>query len=80
MTRFQFPTGHEIFPLPPHPDWLWGLVSLLSSGYQGLLSWGEVAGVRSWLLTSFWYQCKECMELYLHSPIHFHSLVLIKQC
>jgi len=31
--------GWEFFSLPPHPDWLWGTLSLLSNGYQGLLPW-----------------------------------------
>jgi len=29
-----------VFPSPPHPEWLWGLTSLLYSGYWGLFHKG----------------------------------------
>jgi hypothetical protein len=32
--------GWEFISSPPRPDWFWGPLSLLSSGYQGLFSWG----------------------------------------
>jgi hypothetical protein len=32
--------GWEFVSSPPRPDRLWGSPSLLSNGYQGLLSWG----------------------------------------
>jgi hypothetical protein len=41
MIRFQFPVGAGIFLFILHPDWLWGLSSLLSSEYQGLFLQGE---------------------------------------
>jgi hypothetical protein len=46
----------KLFSLPPRPDRLWDLPSLLSTGYRVSIL-GESAG--------------ECVELYLHSPYTF---------
>lgn len=31
---------NKLSPSPPCAEWLWGLPSLLSNGFQGLFSWG----------------------------------------
>jgi hypothetical protein len=50
--------------------------SLLSNGYQGLFPGGKTAEEWSWPLTSILCRGQECVELYLHSPIRLHSVVL----
>jgi hypothetical protein len=35
----QVPVGSRIFSSSRCPDWLWGSLSLLSNGYQGLFPW-----------------------------------------
>jgi hypothetical protein len=44
--------GSEFFPLPQHPDQLWGLSSHLSSRYQGLCPWEQSGQEWSWPFTS----------------------------
>jgi hypothetical protein len=36
----------------------------------------KAAGAWSWPLTSIWCRGQECVELYLHSPIRLHGVVL----
>jgi len=47
MTRVQFlaRVRKGFFSLPPHPDHLWTLPSLLSNGYQEVFPW-RVGGVK----------------------------------
>jgi hypothetical protein len=55
---------------------LWGPPNLLSNGYQGHFPRGKAAGACSWLLTSNWCQVQENVDLYIHSLILLHGIVL----
>jgi hypothetical protein len=61
----------RFFSAPQHPDPLQGPPSLPSNGYQGLFS----QGVK---LTTYLNQVprSQMVELYLHSPISLHGMVL----
>jgi hypothetical protein len=54
---------------------LWGPPNLLSSGYRGF-SGGKATRVWSWLLTSYKCRGQENVDLYIHSPIRLHGVVL----
>jgi hypothetical protein len=41
---FDSRRGLEIFSSPPRPERLWGPLSLLYNGYQGLFPWGKATG------------------------------------
>jgi hypothetical protein len=61
---------------PRRPDRFWGPPSLLPITYRGLFPGGlSVLGVK---LTSHLhlYRGKESVDLYIHSPIRLHGLVL----
>jgi hypothetical protein len=50
--------------------------NLLYSGYRELFPVGKAAGAWSWLLTSNWCRGQENVDLYIHSPIRLHGVVL----
>jgi hypothetical protein len=70
------PVGSRIFSSPSRPDWLWDPHILLSNGYWGLFPQGNAAREWSWPLTSNYCQGQENVDLYIHSPIHLHGVVL----
>jgi hypothetical protein len=45
-------------------------------GTRGSFCGDKAAGAWSWPLTSIQYRGQECVELYLHSPICLHGVVL----
>jgi len=68
----------DFFSSPSRPDRLWGPPSFLSTGYKGAFSLGVKRPVReadhsppSSTDVKVW------VELYLHSPIRLHGVVLI---
>jgi hypothetical protein len=64
--------GKEFFSSPQRSDWLWDPSSLLSNGY-----WGQrVKRQAVKLTTHFNVVPKSRIELYLHSPICIHGIVL----
>jgi hypothetical protein len=69
--------GWEFFSSTTCPDQLWGPASLLSKGYRGAISLGvERPGREADHSLSSSAEVKECVELYLHSPIRFHVMLL----
>jgi hypothetical protein len=69
--------GRERFFSPPrHPERFLGPPNLLTNGYQGLFPGSKVAGAWSWSLSYKWCRGQECVDLNIHSPIHFHGVVL----
>jgi len=69
--------GWEFFSSPWHPDQIWGPPSLLSNGYQGIFHLGvKQPGSETDHSSPSSVNIKECMELYLHSPIHLCGMVL----
>jgi hypothetical protein len=75
-SRVRFPEGAGNFSLHhrvqngsgAHPD-------SYPTGNRGSFPGGKAAGKWSWPLTSIYAEVKECVELYLHSPI-YHGMVL----
>jgi hypothetical protein len=64
--------GSRIFSSPRRPDRLWSPPNLLSNGYPG----GKAAEAWSWPLTSNYCRGQENVDLYIHTPIHLHGVVL----
>jgi hypothetical protein len=52
--------------------------SLLSNEYHGTFPGGKAAGAWSWALTFNQCRGQENINLYIHSSIHFHGVVLSK--
>jgi hypothetical protein len=70
--RVLFPAGAG--NSPPYPEQLWGPPSLLSNG---ALSLGvKRPGREADRSPPSSAEVKECVELYLHSPIRLHDVVL----
>jgi len=46
------------------------------NGHRGSYPGNKAAGMWSWPLTSIQCRRQECMELYLHYPLHLHGVVL----
>jgi hypothetical protein len=72
----RVPVGSRIFSPPRCPDWLWGPPNLLLNGYWGLFPGSKLAGTCGWPLTSSESWDKENVDLYIHSPIHLHGIML----
>jgi len=45
-------------------------------GTRGSFAESKATGTWIWPFTSIKCRCQECVELYFHSPIHLHDLVL----
>jgi hypothetical protein len=65
--------GLEFFSSPPRPDRHW---TLLSNGYQGLFLAVKRPGREADHSPPSSAEVKECVELYLHSPLHLPGVVL----
>jgi hypothetical protein len=63
--------GKRSFSAPQRPDWLWGQPSLLSNGYRGLSPRGVKLTTHLHLVPK-----SRMVELYLHSPICLHGIVV----
>jgi hypothetical protein len=61
----------RFFSSPCRPDWFWGPPTLLFNGYRRLFP-QEQSSRRVKLTTHL----QEHMDLYTHSPIHLHSILL----
>jgi hypothetical protein len=70
------PAGSRIFTSPCRPDRLWGPPSLLYNGYRGPFPGSKAAGAWNWPLTSSQCRGQENVDLYIHSPIRLHGVVL----
>jgi hypothetical protein len=70
------PSRDRFFSAPQHPERLWVPPSLLPNRYQWLIPLG-VSGPGMKLIAYLHLVTRSIMvELYLHSPIHLHSVVL----
>jgi hypothetical protein len=67
--------GWEFFS-PPCRHRLWGHPASYPGDTGGCFPGGKAAGSWNWPLTPSSAQVKEWVELYLHSPIHLHGVVL----
>jgi hypothetical protein len=66
----------ELFASPQRRARLWGPPSHLSNGYRGLFPPGKAARAWSWPLTSIQCRSQEYLDLYIHSPIRLHGILL----
>jgi hypothetical protein len=70
------PVWWRISSSPCRPDQLWGPHSLLSNGYrETIYSMGEATRLWSWPSHTPVPRSR-MVELYLHSPFHFHGMTL----
>jgi hypothetical protein len=77
MIRVQFLAGSQkFFSFTPCPDWLWGPPFLLSSGYWGLSLVVKLPRHEADHSLPSSAKVKECVELYLHSHICLHGMVV----
>jgi hypothetical protein len=72
----RVPVGSRIITSPCLPDRLWGPPNLLYNRYWGLFPGGKAAGAWSWPLTSGWCRGQENVDVYIHSSIRLHGVVL----
>jgi hypothetical protein len=68
--------SYKLFSSSQWPDWLWGPSSLQDNGYRGLFlrgwrGWGVKLTIHRHLVPSW-----RMVELYLHSSVYVHSVVL----
>jgi hypothetical protein len=79
LSRFKISIlggGWEFFSSPPCPDRLWGSPNLLSNTYQGSFLGAKRPGREADHSPPSSAEVKKRVELYLHSPIRLHCLVL----
>jgi hypothetical protein len=74
----RFPAGETFFCTPQRSEWLWGPFSLVPNGYRGFFPQGD--GGRDVNLTAHLHLVPRLrtVELYLHSLIRLHGVVLNK--
>jgi hypothetical protein len=72
----RVPVGWRIFTSPCRPDRLWASPNLLSDGCRELFPGGKAAGAWSWPFTSSKCRGQENVDLYIHSPMHLHGIML----
>jgi hypothetical protein len=72
----RVPVGSRIFNSPCRPERLWGPPNLLSKGYGGSFPGGKAAWAWSWPHTSNKCRGQGNVDLYIHSPIRLHGVVL----
>jgi hypothetical protein len=68
--------GWELLSSTPCPDRLWGPPSLLSNGYRRLFLRVKRPGREADHTPPSSAEVKECVELYLHSPIRLPGVML----
>jgi hypothetical protein len=67
----RIPVGSKIISSP-----LWGPPNILFNGYRGFFLRGKAAGAWSWPTTSNYCRGQENVDLYIHSLIRLHGVVL----
>jgi hypothetical protein len=72
------PVGSRIFTSSRRPNRLWGPPMLLYNVYRRFFPEGKAAGAWSWPLTSSQCRSQENVDLYIHSSIRPHGIVLIE--
>jgi hypothetical protein len=73
----QVPMESRISSSPRRPDWLWGPPILLANGYRGALSLGiKRPGHKADHSSPTCAEVKKNVDLYIHSPIRLHGVVL----
>jgi hypothetical protein len=74
----QVPAVSKMYFFPRRPDRIWGPPSLLSNWYRGRGGFlgCRAAGAWSWPLISNYCRGQENLDLYIHSPISLHGVVL----
>jgi hypothetical protein len=70
------PGSSRIFSSPRRPDRLWGAPSFISNGCRWLFPGGKAAEAWNWPFTSKQCRGEENVDLYIHSSIRFHGVVL----
>jgi hypothetical protein len=70
------PGKGKTFSSSQRPHRLWCPRSLLSNAYRGLFPGGKVADAWSWPLTSNYCRGQEYVDLYIHSSIRLHGVVI----
>jgi hypothetical protein len=73
----RVPVGARSFSSPRCPHHFWRPSNLLSNGYQELFPWGKADWAWNWPLTFYKRQGQEYMDLYIHSPLSLHGIIVV---
>jgi hypothetical protein len=72
LSEFRFPVGKGTLHSPQRPGRLWGPPSFRQMGTRDYFPWFNESISRSRLLTFIYCRSKDCVKLYLHSPLRLH--------